>query len=81
MYTETICILGYKMHKRVGDIEEFQFRKLSTDTETGDIHLHITIVISGWLNDDIETSYSQPWKYLRVLIHYILCIYFIKYTL
>ncbi|XP_060871596.1 transmembrane and coiled-coil domain-containing protein 4-like [Metopolophium dirhodum] len=58
-------LTGYKMHKRVGDIEEFQFRKLSTDTETGDIHLHITIVISGWLNDDIETSYSQPWKYLR----------------
>lgn len=54
------------MHKRVGDIEEFQFRKLSTDTETGDIHLHITIVISGWLNDDIETSYCQPWQYLRV---------------
>ncbi|CAH1724300.1 unnamed protein product [Aphis gossypii] len=58
-------LTGYKMHKRVGDIEEFQFRKLSTDIETGDIHLHITIVISGWLNDDKETSYSKPWEYLR----------------
>lgn len=59
-------ILGYKMHKRVGDIEEFQFHKLSSDRETGDIHLHITIVISGWLNDEKETSYSQPWEYIRV---------------
>lgn len=54
------------MHKRVGDIEEFQFYKLPTDTETGDVHLHITIVISGWLNDEKESSYIQPWKYLRV---------------
>jgi len=67
------------MHKRVGDIEEFQFRKLSTETETGDIHLHITIVISGWLNDNIETSYCQPWEYLRVKIHYNLHINIIKY--
>ncbi|XP_060833958.1 transmembrane and coiled-coil domain-containing protein 4-like isoform X2 [Rhopalosiphum padi] len=58
-------LTGYKMHKRVGDIEEFQFRKLSTDAETGDIHLHITIVISGWLNDDKETSYIKPWENLR----------------
>ncbi|XP_025195594.1 transmembrane and coiled-coil domain-containing protein 4-like isoform X2 [Melanaphis sacchari] len=58
-------LTGYKMHKRVGDIEEFQFCKLSTDTETGDIHLHITIAISGWLNDDKETSYKKPWEYLR----------------
>lgn len=54
------------MHKRVGDIEEFKFNKLSTDTQTGDIHLHITIVISGWLQDEKESSYSQPWEYLRV---------------
>jgi len=58
-------LTGYKMHKRVGDIEEFQFRKLSTDAETGDIHLHITIVISGWLNDDKDTSYIKPWENLR----------------
>lgn len=54
------------MHKRVGDIEEFEFHKLSTDIETGDVHLHITIVISGWLNDEKESSYTQPWQYLRV---------------
>ncbi|XP_025424911.1 transmembrane and coiled-coil domain-containing protein 4-like isoform X2 [Sipha flava] len=58
-------LTGYKMHKRVGDIEEFQFHKLSTDTETGDVHLHITIVISGWLSDERESSYIQPWEYLR----------------
>jgi len=53
------------MHKRVGDIEEFQFHKLPTNTTT-DVHLHITIVISGWLSDEKESSYSQPWKFLRV---------------
>lgn len=69
------------MHKRVGDIEEFEFHKLSIDTETGDVHLHITIVISGWLNDEKASSYSQPWEYLRVhkkyiyYLHIIFCTY------
>lgn len=54
------------MHKRVGDIEEFEFHKLSVDERKGDVHLHITIVISGWLSDEKESSYSQPWIYLRV---------------
>lgn len=54
------------MHKRVGDIEEFEFHKLSTDTKTGDVHLHITIVVSGWLTDERESSYTDPWKYLKV---------------
>lgn len=59
------------MHKRVGDIEEFEFHKLSIGVETGDVHLHITIVISGWLNDEKESSYTQPWQYLRVKTLYI----------
>lgn len=58
------------MQKRVGDIEEFQFHKLSADTskEKGDVHLHITIAISGWLNDEKESSYIEPWEYLQVQI-------------
>lgn len=59
------------MHKRVGDIEEFEFHKLPTDSPVEDVHLHITIVISGWLNDEKESSYSQPWQYLRVKKIYI----------
>ncbi|XP_050437523.1 transmembrane and coiled-coil domain-containing protein 4-like isoform X2 [Adelges cooleyi] len=58
-------LTGYKMHKRVGDIEEFQFHKLSTGAVTGDVHLHITIAVSGWLIDENETSYTQPWGYLQ----------------
>ncbi|XP_050533763.1 transmembrane and coiled-coil domain-containing protein 4-like [Daktulosphaira vitifoliae] len=58
-------LTGYKMHKRVGDIEEFEFHKLTTDTNSGDVHLHITIAISGWLNDEKEKSYIGPWEYLR----------------
>lgn len=66
LYNLCYGILGYKMHKRVGDIEEFIFHKLPTNFQTGDIHLHITIAISGWLQDEKESSYSQPWEYLRV---------------
>ncbi|VVC24619.1 Protein of unknown function DUF726,Alpha/Beta hydrolase fold [Cinara cedri] len=58
-------LTGYKMQRRVGDIEEFEFNKLPTGTQTGDVHLHITVVISGWLSDEKESSYIQPWQYLR----------------
>lgn len=40
-------LTGYKMKKRVGEIEEFAFDELSTGHE-----LHVTIGVSGWLTDD-----------------------------
>lgn len=51
------------MHKRVGDIEEFEFHQLNpivsseTSTKSADKsintskELHVTIVISGWIKN------------------------------
>lgn len=50
------------MHKRVGDIEEFEFRELCpeatrnksdhlTQTMSSPRELHVTIVISGWIKN------------------------------
>ncbi|EEC07082.1 transmembrane and coiled-coil domain-containing protein, putative, partial [Ixodes scapularis] len=44
---------GYKMKKRVGEIEEFAF-----DTLTEGRGLHVTLAVSGWLSDD------EPGEYL-----------------
>lgn len=38
---------GFKMKKRVGGIEEFVFEPLTEGRQ-----LHITIAISGWLNEE-----------------------------
>ena len=39
-------LVGVKMKKRVGSLEEFEIEKL---TEGDD--LHVTLAISGWLNE------------------------------
>ena len=50
------------MHKRVGDIEEFEFHELCTEvivekvddfrqTMSTPKELHVTIVISGWIKN------------------------------
>lgn len=50
------------MHKRVGDIEEFEFHELNLATSKLDANtscpslkkpkeLHVTIVISGWIKN------------------------------
>lgn len=56
-----ICITGYKMHKRVGDIQEFEFHELNPVVSSEALvesvnksintlkELHVTIVISGWI--------------------------------
>lgn len=61
---------GFKMHKRVGDIEEFEFDRLETCpvevdnnnksvciVSTTNQQLHISILISGWLKDE---RYALP---------------------
>ncbi|EDO29281.1 predicted protein, partial [Nematostella vectensis] len=66
-------LTGYKMKRRLGEIEQFEFEKL-TD---GD-HLHLTIAISGWLEEpdqddeeempetDEEKGFKEPWRTMRL---------------
>lgn len=50
---------GYKMKKRVGAIEEFEFLPL-----TGGRQLHISIAITGWLSTGKYGSFAAPWQSL-----------------
>jgi hypothetical protein len=52
-------LTGYKMKKRVGDIEEFAF-----DTLTPGRELHLTIAISGWVSEEGPQAFQEPWKTL-----------------
>uniref|UniRef100_A0A8C5Q648 Transmembrane and coiled-coil domains 4 n=1 Tax=Leptobrachium leishanense TaxID=445787 RepID=A0A8C5Q648_9ANUR len=52
-------LTGYKMKKRVGAIEEFEFLPL-----TGGRQLHITIAITGWLSTGKYGSFVAPWHSL-----------------
>ncbi|XP_053202387.1 transmembrane and coiled-coil domain-containing protein 4-like isoform X2 [Panonychus citri] len=53
-------LTGYKMKKRVGDIEEFAFDKLSDGRE-----LHITIAVSGWISEEGPKAFQEPWRTLQ----------------
>ncbi|EMP28308.1 Transmembrane and coiled-coil domain-containing protein 4 [Chelonia mydas] len=48
---------GYKMKKRVGAIEEFEFLSLTEGKQ-----LHITIAITGWLCTGKYGSFTAPWS-------------------
>lgn len=50
-------LTGYKMNKRVGNIEEFEF-----DTLTEGHELHITIAVTGWITEN--DSFTKPWASL-----------------
>ncbi|XP_063798216.1 transmembrane and coiled-coil domain-containing protein 4 isoform X2 [Pseudophryne corroboree] len=52
-------VIGYKMKKRVGAIEEFEFLPL-----TGGRQLHICIAITGWLSTGKYGSFAAPWQSL-----------------
>ncbi|XP_072174607.1 transmembrane and coiled-coil domain-containing protein 4-like [Diadema setosum] len=47
---------GYKMNKRVGAVEEFEFMPLNEGKD-----LHVTIAVSGWLTKDRLDNFSAPW--------------------
>ncbi|XP_076212460.1 transmembrane and coiled-coil domain-containing protein 4 [Aptenodytes patagonicus] len=49
-------LTGYKMKKRVGAIEEFEFLPLTEGKQ-----LHITIAITGWLCTGKYGSFTAPW--------------------
>uniref|UniRef100_A0A8C5RTV4 Transmembrane and coiled-coil domains 4 n=1 Tax=Laticauda laticaudata TaxID=8630 RepID=A0A8C5RTV4_LATLA len=52
-------LVGYKMKKRVGAIEEFEFLPLTEEKQ-----LHITIAITGWLSPGKYGSFTAPWRSL-----------------
>ncbi|XP_073426481.1 transmembrane and coiled-coil domain-containing protein 4 isoform X1 [Dendrobates tinctorius] len=52
-------LTGYKMKKRVGAIEEFEFLPL-----TGGCQLQICIAITGWLSTGKYGSFAAPWHSL-----------------
>ena len=54
-HSPTALFVGFKMKKRVGDVEEFEFEDLTMGNS-----LHITIAITGWLSKDVPT-FTGPW--------------------
>ncbi|XP_018016675.1 transmembrane and coiled-coil domain-containing protein 4 [Hyalella azteca] len=52
-------LTGFKMKKRVGEVEEFEFEELTVGTS-----LHVTIAVSGWLSKDMPT-FTEPWATLH----------------
>ncbi|NXR27235.1 TMCO4 protein, partial [Cinclus mexicanus] len=50
-------LTGYKMKKRVGAIEEFEFLPLTEGKQ-----LHITIAITGWLCTGKYGNFTAPWS-------------------
>ncbi|XP_043917730.1 transmembrane and coiled-coil domain-containing protein 4 isoform X2 [Protopterus annectens] len=52
-------LTGYKMKRRVGAIEEFEFVPLTEGSQ-----LHITIAITGWLCTGKYGSFETPWRSL-----------------
>lgn len=69
MFTSSLHLFlaGYKMHKRVGEIEEFGFDRMEQSDNNNEPEsmgpicqqLHISILISGWLKDDGYVNDSQ----------------------
>lgn len=64
-------LAGYKMNKRVGEIEEFGFGQLHLHSHTGETlatvttpQLDITIALSGWIKDENEEDFTRPWQHL-----------------
>ncbi|CAM4676182.1 unnamed protein product [Leuciscus chuanchicus] len=52
-------LTGYKMNKRVGAIQEFEFLPMSSGK-----HLHLTIAVTGWLCSGKYSSFQAPWSSL-----------------
>uniref|UniRef100_A0A8D0E0Q7 Transmembrane and coiled-coil domains 4 n=1 Tax=Salvator merianae TaxID=96440 RepID=A0A8D0E0Q7_SALMN len=50
-------LTGYKMKKRVGAIEEFEFLSLTEGRQ-----LHVAVAITGWLSTGKYGSFTAPWS-------------------
>ncbi|XP_041377714.1 transmembrane and coiled-coil domain-containing protein 4-like isoform X1 [Gigantopelta aegis] len=59
-------LAGYKMKRRMGEIEEFEFEQLPCD-QCPDMYpskqLHITIAVTGWVTDE-QQDFRLPWRML-----------------
>ena len=64
-----VLILGYKMKKRVGAIEEFEFEPLISGgplrLQTIRPQLHITIAITGWIDSKMPGGWTWPLQNAR----------------
>uniref|UniRef100_A0A8D8ZQY6 Transmembrane and coiled-coil domain-containing protein 4 n=1 Tax=Cacopsylla melanoneura TaxID=428564 RepID=A0A8D8ZQY6_9HEMI len=58
-------LTGFKMHKRVGDIEQFEIKEFKSPTGGYSKPLHISIAIHGWLSDETDESFIKPWTGLE----------------
>ncbi|XP_074107285.1 transmembrane and coiled-coil domain-containing protein 4 isoform X2 [Cotesia typhae] len=58
-------LTGYKMNKRVGEVEEFSFEPLSRFCDT-DQQLHVAIAVTGWLKTQDIDNVRKPWKCLAI---------------
>ncbi|XP_041377715.1 transmembrane and coiled-coil domain-containing protein 4-like isoform X2 [Gigantopelta aegis] len=60
------ALIGYKMKRRMGEIEEFEFEQLPCD-QCPDMYpskqLHITIAVTGWVTDE-QQDFRLPWRML-----------------
>ncbi|XP_070207687.1 transmembrane and coiled-coil domain-containing protein 4-like [Littorina saxatilis] len=60
-------LTGYKMKKRMGAIEEFEFEPLISEDPLKlrmvREQLHITIAITGWINTKMQ-DFKKPWRCL-----------------
>ncbi|KAL3122362.1 hypothetical protein niasHT_004011 [Heterodera trifolii] len=54
-------LTGYRMQKRVGDIEEFSIERL---TEQDNQELHCVLCVSGWIEDREESAFRHHWRHL-----------------
>eukprot|EP00795_Rhopilema_esculentum_P011499 gene11499-21716_t len=55
-------LAGYKMTKRIGKIEQFEFGSLSNGK-----HLHVALAVSGFCgSDDNDAGFSVPWEALGI---------------
>ncbi|EDV28684.1 uncharacterized protein TRIADDRAFT_51841 [Trichoplax adhaerens] len=52
-------LTGYRMNRRYGNLEQFQFAILTNGREP-----HLTIAISGWLLNSSESDFHKPWSTL-----------------
>uniref|UniRef100_A0A1I8BN56 DUF726 domain-containing protein n=1 Tax=Meloidogyne hapla TaxID=6305 RepID=A0A1I8BN56_MELHA len=52
---------GYRMRKRVGDIEEFTIERL---TEEENKALHCVLCVSGWIEDRESQAFRTHWRHL-----------------
>lgn len=70
-------LTSYKMKKRVGNIEQFEFVKFSEGCS-----LQTLIVVSGWITRNSENcAFTYPWRNLRVCKEQYALVYESKYLL